>query len=315
MKDINFQKELSKKGGLINSLKEFTDSNTLLYMFASVLLNGRDKVSLQLVQMGKRNKIKRRLYKKYKKSICSPLNITQNINEPSDYVWTSWLQGEKNSPQIIKNCIDSIKSAFPNKKVIVVDKENLSKYVDFPDFILEKWNQGIITNAHFSDLVRLKLLIKYGGAWVDSTILFKSLPDDINSLFEEDLFFFQNLSSDRWGKSIWLSSWFIISKKNNELLCRLDEILMDYWKNNNKLIDYFLFHTFLVILLEEHKDISKKVRKRSSSLPLTLLTELKEEYSAENLSDIFETYPIQKITYKESQMSKSYFEYFSQNPE
>ena len=40
-----------------------------------------------------------------------------------------------------------------------------------PDYITDKWQRGIIGNAHFSDLLRLELLIEKGGYWIDATVL------------------------------------------------------------------------------------------------------------------------------------------------
>ena len=36
--------------------------------------------------------------------------------------------------------------------------------------IVEKWKRGIIGPAHFSDLIRLELLVRYGGYWIDATV-------------------------------------------------------------------------------------------------------------------------------------------------
>jgi hypothetical protein len=36
---------------------------------------------------------------------------------------------------------------------------------------LEKYQKKIIDNTHFSDLLRLELLIKYGGTWIDASVL------------------------------------------------------------------------------------------------------------------------------------------------
>ena len=36
---------------------------------------------------------------------------------------------------------------------------------------MEKHKNNIIDNTHFSDLLRLELLIKYGGTWIDASVL------------------------------------------------------------------------------------------------------------------------------------------------
>ena len=42
--------------------------------------------------------------------------------------------------------------------------------------------------THFSDLLRLELLIKYGGTWVDASVLITKYTKDY---FNKDLFFFK----------------------------------------------------------------------------------------------------------------------------
>lgn len=67
----------------------------------------------------------------------------------------------------------------PDKEVILISYDNLEEYVHFPDYILEKWKKGQITNTHMTDLLRLELLIKYGGMWLDATVYCSSpnIPD------------------------------------------------------------------------------------------------------------------------------------------
>ena len=56
-----------------------------------------------------------------------------------------------------------------DREIVLITQDNLFNYVQFPDYILKKWEAGVITNTHFSDLLRLELLIKYGGTWSDET--------------------------------------------------------------------------------------------------------------------------------------------------
>ena len=60
----------------------------------------------------------------------------------------------------VKRAVDGVKE----------DVKNLDKYIHLPNYILEKYKQGIITKPHFSDIIWIELLIKYGGTWVDASI-------------------------------------------------------------------------------------------------------------------------------------------------
>ena len=98
-------------------------------------------------------------------------NQTDNASTGSATVWFCWLQGIDDAPEIVKACYNSIKRNIPNRETKVIDAKNWKDYVELPDFIVKKWEKGRIPAALFSDLLRLELLIKYGGTWIDSTVL------------------------------------------------------------------------------------------------------------------------------------------------
>ena len=54
-------------------------------------------------------------------------------------------------------------------------------------YSLEKNTSEIYEATHFSDLLRLELLIKYGGTWVDASVLITNYTKES---FNKDLFFF-----------------------------------------------------------------------------------------------------------------------------
>ena len=56
-------------------------------------------------------------------------------------------------------------------EVIVIDEKNWREYIDLPDYIIRRRERKQIPPAHFTDLLRLELLIRYGGTWIDSTVL------------------------------------------------------------------------------------------------------------------------------------------------
>jgi hypothetical protein len=57
-----------------------------------------------------------------------------------------------------------------NRKVTLVTNQNVSDFINQPIFVFEKVNDGRISWAHFSDIVRMTLLANYGGLWLDATV-------------------------------------------------------------------------------------------------------------------------------------------------
>lgn len=77
-----------------------------------------------------------------------------------------------------------------------------------------------------TDLLRLKLLINYGGLWLDATVLCTGKASDY--FFSSDLFFFQCLKHGRDGHASYISSWFMSAKTNNKILIAIRELCYEY---------------------------------------------------------------------------------------
>lgn len=94
-----------------------------------------------------------------------------SLIEHRTVVWFCWLQGMEAVPEMVRVCYESVCRYLPDKEVVLIDEENFGDYVALPEFIMEKRKKGFIPAALFSDILRLELLIKYGGTWIDSTVL------------------------------------------------------------------------------------------------------------------------------------------------
>ncbi|MFR0554806.1 capsular polysaccharide synthesis protein [Loigolactobacillus coryniformis subsp. coryniformis] len=285
-------------------ISEYLHSHTLIYMCRMMIVNGTDKTSLELIRNGQLNKVKKLLKRKYKNTINQPLN-SNVIQKHSDYVWICWFQGLESSPEIVKTCVDSIVKHFPEKEIKIITAENIEKYVRIPDVIHEKWEKGIISNAHFSDILRVLLLIKYGGIWIDATVFMSFRDNNLMATIDRaDLFFFQKLKPGRDGHAIYLSSWFMSSVSNNPILQRTLELLLKYWENHNYLLNYFLFHIFLQITLDSFSSYMNDIPKYDSGLPHLLLFQLNNKYDELIYKDIINRSPVNKLTYKNIDLDK-----------
>lgn len=100
-------------------------------------------------------------------------------------IWTFWDTEEL--PSFINQCVKSWEKHNPHFKVNVINKKNLYDYLDKDeaDYIIN-WKH--IDNVQkLADLIRLKLLLKYGGVWLDASIVaFKSFDWIHNEEIEID---------------------------------------------------------------------------------------------------------------------------------
>lgn len=229
-------------------------------------------------------------YKKFVKNYKLPENLTQ---KNSDYVWWCWFQGEENAPEIVKACLESVRRNFPGKKIIIITEKNMRDFVSFPDFIEKKYKHGIISRTSFSDLVRLELLIKYGGIWIDSTILCTAEPSYI---FNLPLFIFK--TNEKNDPASAAQTWFISSQSNNPILILTRDLLYKYWQNHNYQIHYFIIYFFMKLAAEKFSDGWKAVPFFSDVPPHILQRELFTNFSEERMAQIKRMSDIHKLTYK-----------------
>ena len=290
-----------KKGGEL--IKQYHNGHVLAYALLATGLLGVDKKSLEIMRLAVSNKMLKRLRKQYSRFICNFVNANKNHESVCEKeavsngkIWICWFQGIENAPSVVKKCVDSIRKSMPEREVVLITDENWNKYVQFPPYILEKVRNGVISKTHFSDLLRLELLIKYGGTWMDTTIFCTSKCPSY--MMEADLFLFQNLKPGLDGQATRISNWFITAKKENCILKLTRDLLYEYWKKQNSLIDYYIFHDMFELAIEAYPDEWQKVPPVSNSTSHILLLRLFDKYDEELWGVIKGQTSIHKLTYK-----------------
>lgn len=294
--------ETFKKQGGFTLIKAYWKAGVLLYALLLLIVMGHSKKSLELLRLAITQKINKKLKKKYTstlKSFDTSYKETEHPQKHSNIVWVFWMQGIENAPALVQRCYQSLQANLKDRKIILITEKNINDYVQFPDFILEKLKKGIITYTHFSDLLRLELLTRYGGTWIDATV-FCSSSNIPHYMLDDDLFVFQNLRPGDNGSVINMSSWFMTSCSNNKILLATKELLYTYWKKNNYMIDYFLIHHFMMITANYYKESWSKIVQFPNSLPHVLLLMLFDPFNQEKWDAITEACPFHKLAYKRS---------------
>lgn len=225
-----------------------------------------------------------KLHKKYKKLIDD--FVGEGVQESSDFVWICWLQGLDNAPELVRACVNSVKQNMPDKNIVIITNDNLNEYINLPSYIIEKHNSGIISHTHFSDIIRTELLCKYGGVWIDSTVLCTTsqIP---TKMLNSPLFVYKSFDLSKTdAMPIVASSWFIACKSNQPILLLTRELLFVYWRDKNFLCDYFLFHIFFAMATKKYIEQWKEVPMFNNHSPHTLMFELGNDYSKERFEQI-----------------------------
>ncbi len=231
--------------------------------------------------------------------IAQRIKANTNIsNDTNKTIWFCWLQGLKNAPKIVQACYNSIKRNIPDREISVIDNENWKDYVELPDYIVKKWEKGRITAALFSDLLRLELLIKYGGTWIDSTVLctgFKFQAPCFKYL-DADLFLFQYTKQGSIPVSI--SNWFITAYSNNKVLMVLREMLYSYWKDYDCTLDYYIFHLFFSQLSKEYPEMIVAMPYEQSMNSLALLHHWGEKFDQKKWDRLVANVSFHKLAFR-----------------
>lgn len=184
-------------------------------------------------------------------------------------IWVCWWQGEKKMPDIVKVCYSSICRHADNHPVILITEKNFQEYATMPDFIMQRLYKREMTITHFSDLLRMNLLKRHGGIWLDSTIL---LTKDIDSIINTSLPYYSyhhipnncNVVKGKW------TGFFLACGKGNILPSFILDAFYNYWKNNNRIVTY-LFIDYLFALAYKH---IPAVSKMVNNIPIQPMSNL-----------------------------------------
>lgn len=185
-------------------------------------------------------------------------------------LWFCWLQGMENAPELVKKCLESQREAF-GEVVTVLNESNYTDYVTLPDYIVEKRRKGYIPSALFSDMIRLELLIRYGGTWIDATVFASPKIKEEGSrcqkiwqkIRESELFIYRYF--DKQGRVVGLSNWFIHAKEpGNPLLIEVRDSLYAYWKEYDCVVEYYIFHLFFGKAAKHHPEMIQKMPRGNS---------------------------------------------------
>lgn len=178
----------------------------------------------------------------------APGNPIQPVSGDSckERIFSIWLQGEQSAPDIVKACWRSIR-ANSSRELVVLDSGSLGDWIELPEHVTDKWRQGLIKPAHFTDICRVALLYRYGGYWMDATdFLPAELPEWI-----DDRDFFVYMSGERLrGWYAYIQNCFIRARRGNYLLALWLNAMLVYWSHEDSAIDYFVHQLLFMKAVE-----------------------------------------------------------------
>ncbi|MGH8557892.1 MAG: capsular polysaccharide synthesis protein [Methylococcales bacterium] len=170
------------------------------------------------------------------------MNISSNFPR---IIWIMWWQGFEKAPRIVQQCIRSWRKNNPDWELVFLDQESVNNYLTL-DYITNL-NENMMPLQALSDVIRINLLAKYGGVWVDATCFCcKPLNEWLDRYIKSGFFAFSNPGPGRL-----IASWFLAAENGSYIICQLADSVNKYWsinvltpankivaKNINRIISY-----------------------------------------------------------------------------
>lgn len=242
-----------------------------------------------------------------KKELIKVLNDKVKFDKT---IWICWFQGIDSAPKLVKRCYESVHNNKPEMfDVILVTYENIKDYINIPEFVMEKHKKGIINRTHLSDIIRTELLFTYGGCWIDATVYCSGkIPDYILS---GELFTF------RWSlmdtSTLSMSSWWIYACKGQKIISDVRDMIYCYWKNENILRNYFLFHIIFTKAVKNNtnnNEVFNKMPYLNNSMPHVLYWKMSSEFCVDDWNIIKSNSCVHKLSYKDKYLQGDIYNYY-----
>lgn len=157
--------------------------------------------------------------------------------KPIQIIWSYW-----DGPQddLIKNCFKTWYKYLHDWEIIILDERSLDKFGIIKP---STWSQ--LSPATKSDVIRLNLLYKYGGIWMDASILLHTNFDWLKKYllpWSSSNYFQIKIPWENWNES----SFIVVPKKYNKFIGKWKELLievLEYWPHVEKSPMYRIEYT------------------------------------------------------------------------
>lgn len=173
------------------------------------------------------------------KTVIWGTNSSSNKQSVPKTIWLYW-HDEVITSETVNLCINQIKALHLDYRIHLINSKNLRDWLpDFPNI------SSTLPLANIADLIRLMLLDKYGGIYMDASVfVFKKIDwilDTINKDSSEAFLYYTDENTidksypvlENWCIAAIQSSQFITDWKNEYLNCLQSSDLENYYSEQN----------------------------------------------------------------------------------
>ena len=204
-------------------------------------------------------------------------------------VWCCWWQGEDSMPEIVAMCNKRLRQVLPeNAELHMITEKNFREYVELPDYIMTKYEEEKMSITALSDILRVALLSRYGGFWIDSTVFVSGeFPQEFIS---KDFYAQRMYDPVKCSREACQGRWcgFMMAGSKEHIIFRfLRDAFYMWWRDYDTVIDYVILDYFLLAAYYSLDSVKSII----DSLP-------------DNNEDVFEMYRVLHYPYTDELWDK-----------
>lgn len=132
-------------------------------------------------------------------------------------IWTFW--NSEQLPISVDSCIKTWRTLNPDYKINIVNIDNVDKWI--PKVDVNNLHHGAESYARLSDFIRLNILAKYGGIWLDASIIctqsFDYFFETVATKKTEFIGFYNNMFTSNQDYKV-IESWAFACIKNSKFV-------------------------------------------------------------------------------------------------
>jgi len=222
---------------------------------------------------------------------AEPLPPASDSPPVDDPIYFYWAQGFDSLPEVVALCRRKLLD-HAGDRALELDDHAVDRLITLPVDI-EARN---IAATHRSDLIRLQLLCRYGGSWLDGTclVLNDPLPELARLRAPSGWFSFTKRRTT-------LATWLMSSVPGHRIARLLYAALVVYWRHHDRIGHYFALHYMfeaLTFLDAEFGTLWQETPRLLFRAPFALRWSQADPYDPQRYKEILADSFVHKLTWK-----------------
>jgi hypothetical protein len=212
--------------------------------------------------------------------------------QAADRLWVYWAQGIHHAPPVVQLCHAELRRVHADHQVVVLDQSTAEHHSDLPGYVHDRTRDD---PTKYSDVLRLDLLARHGGVWLDATCLpRRGLIERLPELVVSGVF------APRFRQAR-IASWLLAATPGDPTMTRLRAAQLVYWRHHDAPIDYFVLHHLFESLFLVDPAVRSAVEAMpnvTAHPPSKLARAMFDPYDPERFRRLFDAALVHKLSHK-----------------